>query len=372
MTPGSASPFNWQMPVQVTFGVGCSDTLATELGDCRAIVLAFEPAGALGLKARWQTLIGDRCLDWISVPDGLATLRLARDLSERVWAGLVSTEESVLIALGGGSTIDLAKAIRCLPASRDFDEIAAAIRGHSPWPDFSRVPLWAVPTTAGTGSDVTRWATLWDTDSTPALKRSLDEPWGYADRAFVDPALTLSCPVSITRDVALDTLSHALEAIWNHHANPISNELALAAAHGVLRHLGECLEHPQAIGPRQGLALASLQAGLAFSQTRTALAHALSYDLTLQQGVPHGMACALWLPTAWRLAMGHHAQVDALLERVFAMPPAQGLDRLVSWLEQLGVPNGPGALGIHDAPARVAQALASARGRNFIASSVQV
>jgi alcohol dehydrogenase class IV len=231
-----------------------------------------------------------------------------------------------------------------------------------------------VPTTAGTGSEVTRWATVWDTDSTPAQKRSFDEPFGFAERAFVDPLLTHSCPAAVTRDTGLDALSHALEAIWNRHANPFSDVLAVSAAQKVLKWLPVVLRdtrHPQA---REALSLASLQAGLAFAQTRTALAHALSYAVTLEQGVPHGLACALWLPAAWRLAQGRDPRVDALLGQIFdaAAAPTSGLtgvERLQAWLSSVDAPCDPAAVGVRDAEQRIAAALGSTRGRNFIAAA---
>jgi alcohol dehydrogenase class IV len=225
-------------------------------------------------------------------------------------------------------------------------------------------PLWLVPTTAGTGSEVTRWATVWDTDGAVAVKRSLDEPFGYAERAFVDPLLTLSCPPAVTRDTALDALSHALEALWNHHANPLSDGLAVAAAQRIVAALPTCLERPDDVGLRSELALAALEAGMASSQTRTALAHALSYAVTLEQGLSHGLACALWLPTTWRLAARRDTRVDALLNKVFDSAVA-----LEAWLGRVGVPAGPLQLGIADAKERVAGALSSARGRNFIGAS---
>jgi phosphonate metabolism-associated iron-containing alcohol dehydrogenase len=265
--------------------------------------------------------------------------------------------------VGGGTTLDLAKVVRCRPVDSRFETLAFALRGTAPWPALALASLWLVPTTAGTGSEVTRWATVWDTEAVPAIKRSLDEPFGYADRAFVDPALTLSCPAPVTRDCALDALAHALEALWNRHANPISNRLAVAAAQGVVRALPACLRRPDDLLLRTDLALAALQAGLAFSQTRTALAHALSYALTLEQGVPHGLACAAWLPTAWRLAQGRDPGIDALLMEIFADQQA-----LLEWLRSVGAGHTPQDLGIMDPEARVAAALSSPRGRNFIAA----
>jgi alcohol dehydrogenase class IV len=112
---------------------------------------------------------------------------------------------------------------------------------------------------------------------------------------------------------------------------------------------------------------------MAFSQTRTALAHALSYAVTLEQGVPHGLACALWLPAAWSLAQGRDPRVDALLGQVFddAAPQTSGLTavkRLQTWLSSVDAPCDPAAVGVLDAEQRIAAALGSARGRNFIAA----
>jgi alcohol dehydrogenase len=359
-------PFAWHMPVQLRFGSGCTQGLTSDLHDRSVLVLAFEPAEALGLQAAWSLALGPRLLTWISVPEGLSTLALARTLSARVWPLLAAQPDAVLLALGGGSVLDIAKLLRSVPASGDFESIAAALRGTAPWPALRLAPLWLVPTTAGTGSEVTRWATIWDTDGRVALKRSFDEPWGFADRAFVDPELTLSAPAALTRDTALDSFAHALEAIWNRHANPLSDALAVQAARRVRAHLAGVLAEPAALAGREQLSLAALEAGLAFAQTRTALAHALSYALTLEQGVPHGLAVATWLPTACRLAVGRDAGIDARLQAVFEVPAAECAEALQAWLASLGVATDPAAHGVHDGEARVQAALSSVRGRNFI------
>ena len=372
----TAAVFDWRMPVDVRFGAGCADSIDQALGDRCAVVLAFEPATALGWRQRWTQALGARLLQWIEVPDGLSSVARCREFSAQVWPLLAARPDSVLIGLGGGTTLDIAKVLRCRPVvSPDraaeplpgvgapthpdgFEPLAAALRGQGAWPDLELAPLWMVPTTAGTGSEVTRWATVWDTDTAPAQKRSFDEPFGFAERAFVDPLLTHSCPAAVTRDTGLDALSHALEAIWNRHANPFSDVLAVSAAQKVLKWLPVVLRdtrHPQA---REALSLASLQAGLAFAQTRTALAHALSY--------------ALWLSAAWRLAQGRDPRVDALLAQVFdgVAPLTSGLtgvERLQAWLRSVDAPCDPAAVGVLDAEQRIAAALGSTRGRNFIA-----
>lgn len=370
----------WHMPVEVRFGPGCAAALADQLGPDRAVVMAFEPATALGWRSQWSASLGTRLLAWVEVPDGLSSMARCRAFAQEVWPHLEAHPGTVLIALGGGTTLDIAKVLRCRPRGathpQGFDPVAAALRGQSPWPDLDLAPLWMVPTTAGTGSEVTRWATVWDTDVQPAQKRSFDEPFGFAQKAFIDPLLTYSCPASVTRDTALDALSHALEAIWNRHANPISDVLAVSAARNVLQWLPTALRQPGDAQARQALSLAALEAGFAFSQTRTALAHALSYAVTLEHGVPHGLACALWLPTACELAQGCDSRVDQLLAQVFSDPGDLGSaqadppvhERLKAWLLSVGVSADPADYGVLDAQSRIAEAMGSARGRNFIAA----
>ena len=179
--------FTWEMPVSVTFGAGCADALPAALGERRAIVLAFAPARAWPLAQRWRDALGTRLVAWVDVADGLSDLANARGLSEQVWPMLRDDPGCVLVALGGGTTMDLAKVVRCRPLGGGFDALAAALRGTAGWPAIAHAPLWLVPTTAGTGSEVTRWATVWDLQTEPPVKRSFDEPWGYAQRAFVDP-----------------------------------------------------------------------------------------------------------------------------------------------------------------------------------------
>ncbi len=371
------------MPVAVDAGPGSLDRLAPALQGRRVVVLAFTPARALGLHDRLSPALGHQLVLWQDCDDSLSSLARARELAATVWPALTapspasspavrtgngSPDTPVLLAIGGGTTLDLAKVLRCRPLSGDFNSLQAALRGLQPWPALQLADLWLVPTTAGTGSEVTRWATVWDTEAATPCKRSLDEPFGYAQRAFVDPQLTLSCPPAVSRDSAVDALAHALEALWNRHANPVSDNFALPAARRILHSLPESLHDPANAALRADISQGALEAGLAFSQTRTALAHALSYALTLDQGIPHGMACAIWLPSAWRLAAGREARLDALLSSLFDCPAKDGADRLAQWLSSVGIDARPEAHGITDAQARIDQALGSARGRNFIAA----
>lgn len=363
----SDSTFAWHMPVALEFGAGCLDRLAPALGDGPAVLL-FEGADPLGLGQRLRSELGSRWAGSIEVPDGRCTIDRAAALARWVWPLLDAQAGAVLVAVGGGSVLDVAKLLRCRPRDGRFASLVDALRGNAPWPAQVLAPLWLVPTTAGTGGEVTRFATVWDSAQRLAIKRTLDAPFGYADRAFVDPELSLDCPRSVTRDCALDALTHALEALWNRRANPVSSVLAVAAAQRVVQTLPTVLARPDDLAGRHDLALAALQAGMALSQTRSALVHALSYPLTLEQGLPHGLACGVWLPTAWRLAVGRVPAVDAGLARIFETDARTGGQRLLAWLADVGVDADPRAFGIYDVDRRITVALASERGRHFIGS----
>lgn len=372
------SPFLIRTPVEVHCGVGLATRLSAIVPARPVVVLAHPHAEGLGALEPIRQSLGDRCIAVLSHSDGLPTVTEAVSLCMRIWplldrqAAFDSRSHPLLLAFGGGATIDLAKAVCHRPANRDPAKLSAWIRGDSEKPALEPVDLVALPTTAGTGSEVTCWATLWDlpdteasTLSTNGVKRSLESQAGYPILAIVDPTVTLTCPDALTRDCGLDALSHALEAIWNRHANPVSDALAVASAQRIVEALPRLLAEPSSLVLRTAMSEAALMAGLAFSQTRTALAHALSYPLTVENGTPHGMACAIWLPTACALAIGHSDSRDRLLRIVFS-DTRDPVAALSHWLRALGVPPPETVVDGREVQSRIASALAHPRGRNFI------
>ena len=218
----------------------------------------------------------------------------------KAFEALDGVEAELLVALGGGSVIDTAKALaaqRAQPPGSGW--LAGHLRDGLPFPEpFVPPAIIAIPTTAGTGSEVTMWATIWDDES--ATKRSISHPSLYPEAALLDPMLTHSVPRTTTVPTAFDALSHAMEAIWNRAANPVSDALAMRAIHLIPRALPRVLEAPDDATAREALMSAALLAGLAISSTRTALAHSISYPLTAERGLPHGIACSLTLPELLR------------------------------------------------------------------------
>ena len=351
----------WANPVRIHWGAGCfQDLTATQ----PVVVLADRAALGYDDEIALLERLGPHCKAWSWFQGGLAAVPLAQTLSQELWPSLAQHPQAIVMAIGGGSTLDLAKVVRY---RMDLAGAPAHWRANTLPRGTVRHPLWLVPTTAGTGSEVTRWATLWDTERDTPTKLSWAPPDGFAEQAWVDPVLSFSCPLRQSRVCALDALSHALEALWNRQANPVAQALALDAARSVITHLPALMQGDPQHQARTALARASLLAGLAMSQTQTALAHALSYGLTLNEQLPHGEACAVWLPMVWDLALGASPTCDAALAQVFGVPAAQGAQPLRQWLQALGI----APRDLRDSSAGcllLEQEMRSARGRNFIAA----
>jgi phosphonate metabolism-associated iron-containing alcohol dehydrogenase len=357
-------------PVDVHAGCGSLEELPRLLGQRRAILIAFPEASGLGLVERIRGLLGERLAavetEVLPNPD----VAWLAPMYERLWRD--HGEVDCVIALGGGSVIDCAKVMLTRPASGRFGELLAMLEGAGslPAPAMRHRKLLAIPTTAGTGSEVTPWATVWDQGR--GRKLSLHLPWTWPEAAIVDADLMLSLPLAATLASGLDALSHALESLWNVHRNPVSASLAVSAARSIVATLPQLMAQPGRPELRERLATAALQAGLAFSNTRTALAHSLSYDITLRHGVPHGIACSFSLPRVMKLAAGRDPVLDSLLLSVFeAGHIDEAVTSLSAFLEGLGVSVDPLSYGIPEADwnDRIQQALAGARGRNFIAAA---
>jgi hypothetical protein len=183
----------------------------------------------------------------------------------------------------------------------------------------------------------------------------------------IDADLMLTLPASVTLQSGLDALSHALEAIWNRNANPVSDHHAVVAAREVMATLPLLMQDLSSRPLRARMAQAALLAGLAFSNTKTALAHSISYEMTLRFGLPHGIACSFTLPMVLRRAIGHDAGRDAVLQQVFGDLDAAP-QRLARFIESLGVATEFDAYGVDadDAQRMVRDALDGVRGKNFI------
>lgn len=195
-----------------------------------------------------------------------------------------------MVALGGGSPIDTAKAMSVLAANggrmRDY-------KVPNPIPKRG-LPVVAVPTTAGTGSEATRFTVITDTGTDE--KMLIAGPGLVPGAAVVDYEFTLSCPLRLTADTGIDTLTHAIEAYVSRKANPFTDSLALTVVAAVSRWLRRACAEPGNGEARAGMMLAATQAGIAFSNASVALVHGMSRPIGAHFHVPHGLSNAMLLP----------------------------------------------------------------------------
>jgi len=262
-------------PVKIRFGPGvASETVdfLRELGVSRAALVADPAALRFGLT------------DVVTGP--APGLFVAEEIYARMQpnptvqnmmdcaAFLARMEADAVVAIGGGSALDCAK---------------AAAGG---------LPVIALPTTAGTGSEATCISVLTDAEGRKVPRAN---PAYYPRVAVVDPEFILTVPPGVTAATGMDALSHAVEALWSIHHSPASDALALRAAAGILRSIEAAYANPHDRNARCAMSEGSLLAALAFSQAKTAAAHACSFALTMRYGLPHGTACAFTLPALCRL-----------------------------------------------------------------------
>ena len=353
------SDWIYRNPVRVAFGWNALDDIADLIAG-RAYALVTHPDAPLAphverLVARAGSPVV--VIDQVQPNPSLAMLQGA---CQQLQAS--SQAPQVLVALGGGSVIDTAKFLAA--GAGDWGRVANHLRDGAPL-TTAALPIIAIPTTAGTGSDVTRWATIWDPEHARKLSLARDDL--YPEAVLVDPALTVGLPWRVTLASGLDALSHALESLWNVNANPLSRGLAVAAARDILAGLTGLRADIGDLDARSRMSLGALRAGLAFSNTQTALAHNISYAITLEHGVAHGLACSFCLPDVMDAALGADPDCDAALAEIFG-DLSKASDGLRGFLAGVGVSSDFRDYGLTPERWRalVTEASEGPRGRNFL------
>ena len=198
----------------------------------------------------------------------------------------------LIIAVGGGSSIDLAKAISSLYEYKDCD-VLDLLKNKDYLNNVNSIPFIAVPTTAGTGSECTKWATIWDFDNNK--KYSIDADYLYPNEAWLVVELTSTMNENLTLATGLDALAHAMESYWSRPSNKYTRVLARDSIRIIKKYLPLVLGDLDNLEYRQEMLMGSFFAGLAFSNTRTTACHSISYPLTMMFGISHGFAAAITL-----------------------------------------------------------------------------
>lgn len=245
------------------------------------------------------------------------------------------TNCEVIVAVGGGSCIDTAKAVAVIMTNgghiRDY-------YGGKKLFAKKPLPLIVAPTTAGTGSEVTSVTVI--TDTKHDIKMMLKQPELLPTVAIVDPMLTISCPPSVTAATGIDALCHAMEAFISRRAQLVTDTLALRAIELIIGSLRDAYENGENLEARTNMALGSMLAGIAFSNASVTLVHGMSRPIGAMFHVPHGVSNAMLLPAVLEFTKEAASErlakiASTVLEQTDGLSENELVDELINEIKQL-------------------------------------
>jgi alcohol dehydrogenase len=287
----SAVPFEFHLPTRIARGVGALERLgdfARDLGARRALVVSDGGVVRAGhtqrglealRKAGLQTELFDQVHENPSTDDVAAGLAAARDFAP-----------DLLVGLGGGSSMDCAKGVNFLYTNGgQIQDYWGVGKARQPM-----LPMIAVPTTAGTGSEAQSFALI--SDSQTHVKMACGDKKAACRVAILDPQLTLTQPPRVTALTGIDAVAHAVESYVTLKRNPVSQLFSREAWRLLAANFGRVLEQPGDVAARGAMQLGACFAGLAIENSMLGAAHGLANPLTAHYGIPHGQAVSLMLP----------------------------------------------------------------------------
>jgi alcohol dehydrogenase len=331
--------FGFYSPVKLAFGHPVAKALPAALAEIeveRVLLLSDAGLAAIGLVDQiagplmaggWQVASFTEVQSNPTVRDVEGALALAREVDAKA-----------LVALGGGSVIDVGKAAGLLMTHGG--RYADYQWGEKP---IIRpiLPLIAVPTTAGTGSEMTKVTVIEDEET--RFKRGVLSPHLFARAAVLDPRLTLSLPAHLTAATGVDVVGHAVEAYVGRRANPITDALALSALRRAWEHLPRATHQGDDLAAREEMMLASAMAGLAFDQSGLGIIHSVAGPVAGRYGLHHGLCIGLLLPHGLGYNLPVLANKRSALLQAMGMPASisdeQVVERIQAWLRDLGLPS---------------------------------
>jgi alcohol dehydrogenase class IV len=257
-----------------------------------------------------------------------------------------------IVSIGGGSSIDTAKAIAIVHT------LGGSLRDHQGFQGMTRptTPHVAIPTTAGTGSEVTKVSVIKDEDAKQKLL--FGDFHLYPRVAILDPELTFGMPPAITAGTGLDALTHAIEALHAMQAEPIADALALHAIRLIARHLPAAMKSPASVIDRGQMLLAATLAGIAFDNAQVGLVHAIAHTVGARHKVHHGLANAIALPHVMRFnadvaSEAYREAGTALGVETSGLSDAEAVDRIAtrigSLVKEVGLPTRYREVGVPEA-----------------------
>ena len=347
------------------FHVRCVRIGAGVLGDCASDCAATGASRAFIVTAPPLARIAAQLCEMLGSTNVASTIHVASDgeptravLNEALAAAQACRADYV-IGLGGGSAMDVAKLVAALAkGNQGFDEVVGIglLAGRA-------LPLACIPTTAGTGSEVTPIAIVEDEGA--ELKKGVVSRFLVPDAAYLDPQLTVSCPRKVTASTGIDALTHCIEAYANRHAHPVVDSWALEGIRLISENLQVACEEPGNLAVREAMLMASHLGGMCLGPVNTAAVHALAYPMGGEFHVAHGVANSLLLPHVMRFnaaeAPGRYAAVARAMGVAGsgdeAADAAAGISRIEALSAAVGIHRRLSEVGIsHNALPRMAAA----------------
>lgn len=311
--------FNYFAPTKVIFGAGSISELPMEVRTLGKKAFLVTDGGLVetGLVDQVKNKLGDLLAgDYADVPQDSGMEVVDKGAERALEAGA-----DVLVSLGGGSVIDTAKGM-CIVMKeggslRDFQGMQMLSRPQT--------PHVVIPTTAGTGSEVTSGAVILDKDQ--GQKIIIFEYLNTPRVALLDPLMTEKLPPHLTASTGMDAMTHAVESYVAQARNPISDSAALHAIKLIVKFLPVCVEHGQDLAARGQMQIAALLAGWAFSNAMVGLVHAMAHSLGAVCRIPHGLANGILLPHVMRFNLDEIPELIADIAEAMGAA-TNGLDTL--------------------------------------------
>ena len=334
-------------PQKIVFGTGCIETFTEDykkLGLQRLMVLTAPPILPLieeplaSLKAAGVSIeIFQNILAEPTVNDFKKILEVARQF-----------KADSVVGIGGGSVLDVTKLVAAfINSDQQVEDCFGTgfIKAKGLW-------FACLPTTAGTGSEVSPNAIL--LDERDHLKKGIVSPSLIADAAYVDPKLTWPVPSKVTADTGMDALTHCIEAYTNKFAHPSVDIYALQGIRLIAANLEKAVKDGKDVEAREALAFGSLYGGLCLGPVNTAAVHALSYPLGGEFHIPHGLSNAILLPSVMKFNMPANVKRHAEVAIALGCEPGKndeetaqrGVDFIYRLAAAVGIPDKLTALGI--------------------------
>ncbi|MEX0678259.1 MAG: iron-containing alcohol dehydrogenase [Pirellulales bacterium] len=358
MSPSWPTNYDFLAPERIVFGWGRwreVGPLAARLGKRAFIVLGSRTLEKAGLAAELRQVLREHGVEAVELATITAepTVADVDTAAERI-REFAPADDDMLIALGGGSAIDLAKAAAAMATNIEGSTVRDYLEGVGRGLQLTARPLGviAIPTTAGTGSEATKNAVI-SVDS-PSVKKSLRGD-GMTPRVVIaDAQLTVSLPPSITAETGMDAITQLIESYISRNARPIPQALAAGGLRLALPAIVEAVEDGSSRSAREAMAHAALVSGMALANSGLGMAHGVAAALGAHCGVRHGLACATMLPVA--LAANREASQAELAQLARGalglgdVPDAAAADALIERIDEIcrriGVPRRLSQIGV--------------------------